>query len=73
VEQNMPVIEPSPTSRFEVEVIESYDGFSINLIEHHPDGLTSSQFWPFNQEDSVQDLIEVFKELGVETRYIEGW
>ncbi len=57
---------------YKVEVIESYDGFSIDVTQFHPKGIVSSICFNFDQEDSVKDLVKVFDELGIEASYVES-
>ena len=51
-----------------VIVADSYDGFSI-IIKDDDDGLVER--WWFNQEDTRENMVKVFKTLGIEAEYEE--
>ncbi len=56
---------------FEVAVMEYCDGFGLEVKEYHEHGIISSRYFHFDQEDSKEGLVEVFKELGVKSYYEE--
>lgn len=54
-----------------VVIMEEHGGFIIRVDENHPGNIYSSELFHFDQEDSVKDLVNVFKEIGINATYEE--
>jgi hypothetical protein len=55
-----------------IVVSESCDGFSIDMLNKYGDEI-SDKSYQYNQEESIKDIIEVFKDLGFDAEYRENY
>ena len=56
-----------------VIVGQEYDGFYIEIEESFENGVGSKQYFHFSQEDTIEELVDVFKSLGIHAEFEENY